>query len=115
MTIKASDILSRIAIVATLVTVVLLANIFYQIQAKAQNTGSQSQGVPLFLADGTPFTGTHEVVGRIQTNAKLPVTVTLSGNAAFTSASSYFCVATINESTHGGLMTTQIVNVWSCP
>jgi hypothetical protein len=111
MTVKASDMPRRGVLLVALVTAVLLANIFCQVQAKAENTGSQSQGVPVFLTDGTPLTGTHEVVGRIQTRAKLPVTVTLSGNAAFTNADSYYCLATFNESGYGAVMNTQIINV----
>jgi hypothetical protein len=66
--------------------------------AAQSNTTSTAESstpftIPVYLADGTPLTGLHEVVGTILVSENRP-TVTLTGPAAFRSANSYFCTAT---------------------
>ncbi len=62
------------------------------------NPDNSSTSMPVYLADGSTLTNVHEVVGRVTVTSASPATVKLVGAAAFTSASTYYCTATVSSS-----------------
>jgi hypothetical protein len=60
----------------------------------------------VYQSDGTQVSNPHTVIGRV-TSTGTSVTVTLTGSAAFTSSTSYQCVASNN---HTGSFTVTYVS-----